>query len=106
MMKHIVLALFTSVVASQGAVYVFSLSPSGTDNAIGLSPLNEAPAAVSAGSGNILGSGITYDSTTLTLSLSAGYGSAFGFTDLSGTATAASINGPAPTNTSAPVGID
>ena len=106
MMKHIVLALFTSVVASQGAVYVFSLSPSGTDNAIGLSPLNEAPAAVSGGSGNVLGSGITYDSSTLTLSLSAGYGSAFGFTDLTGAATAASINGPAPTNTSAPVVID
>ena len=106
MKKHIAIALFTSVVASQGAVYVFSLSPAGTDNAVGLSPLNEAPPVVSTGSGNVIGNGITYDSSTLTLSLSAGYGSAFGFTDLTSAAISASINGPAPTNTSAPIVVD
>jgi len=106
MMKYIALALFTSLVTSQGAVYVFGLSPAGTDNAIGLSALNEAPPVISIGSGNVLGTGITYDSSTLTLKLSLGYGSAFGFTDLTGPATAASINGPAPVNTAAPVLID
>ena len=107
MKKQIALALFTSVLASQGAVFTFGLSPAGTDNAVGLSPLNEVPSVTnSTGSGNVIASGITYDSSTLTLNLSLGYGSAFGFSDLTGAATGAHIHGPAPTNTAAPVVID
>jgi hypothetical protein len=107
MKKHIALALFTSIATSQAAVYTFGLSPAGTDNAVGLSPLNEAPQVLnSTGSGNVTGTGITYDSSTLTLTLSLGYGSAFGFSNLTGASTAASIQGPAPTNTSAPIVFD
>src|SRR3954467_6536982 len=103
MKKLIAFALFKRGVASQAAVYTFGLSPAGTDNAVGLSPLNETPPVTnSTGSGNIIGTGITYDSSTLTLNLSLGYGSALGFSDLTGAATAAHIHGPAPTNTPAP----
>jgi hypothetical protein len=107
MKKIIALALFTSLVASQAAVYTFDLSPAGTDSAIGLSPLNETPPVLnSTGSGNEIGTGITFDTSTLTLKLSLGYGSAFGFSNLTGAATAAHIHGPALTNTPAPVLID
>jgi hypothetical protein len=60
----------------------------------------------STGSGNEIGAGIQFDTDALTLNLSLGYGSAFGFSDLTGPATAAHIHGPAPTNTPAPVVID
>ena len=76
----------------QGAVILFELSPAGTDNAVGLSPLNEVPAVLnSTGSGNTNGAGITFDTGTLTLNLSLGYGSALGFSDLTGAATGAAI---------------
>ncbi len=84
----------------------FALSPAGTDNAAGMSPLNETPPVLnSSGSGNEIGSGIRFNTDTFTLSLSIGYGSAFGFSNLTGPATAAHIHGPAPTNTPASVVI-
>jgi hypothetical protein len=99
--------LVSGVVSSQAAVVGFDLSPAGTDQAVGLSPLNETSAVTnSLGSGNEIGSGITFDLDTLTLNLSLGYGSAFGFANLTGPAVAAHIHGPAPTNTAAPVLID
>jgi hypothetical protein len=80
------------------------LSPPGTDKAVGLNWANEVPAVLnSTGSGNEIGNGILFDTSTLVLSLSVGYGSAFGFTDLTGPATAMHIHGPAPTNVPAPV---
>lgn len=108
MKKIIALALFTSLALSlPAAVVTFGLSPSGSDNATGLSPLNEVPPATnSTGSGDIIGTGITFDTSTLTLNLSVGYGSAFGFSDLTGAATGAAIQGPAPTSTVAPVVVD
>src|SRR5258708_9601417 len=99
--------LLASLSASHAVVWNFNLSPAGTDNAVGLSPSNEVPVVTnSTGSGNEIGSGITFDTSTLMLSLSVGYGSAFGFTDLSGPATVMHIHGPAPTNVAAPVLID
>src|SRR5436190_12432703 len=107
MKKLIVLSLIAFVTAAQAAIVTFDLSPAGTDNAVGLSPLNETPAITnSTGSGNEIGSGISFDTDTLTLNFSLAYGSAFGFTDLTGPATAAHIHGPVPTNTPAPVLID
>jgi hypothetical protein len=96
-----------SVVVAQAAILKFDLSPPGSDSAVGLSPLNETPPVTnSLGSGNEIGTGITFDTDTLTLNLSLGYGTAFGFTDLTGPAIAAHIHGPAPTNTPAGVLID
>src|SRR5258707_9711834 len=99
--------LLASLGASHAVIWNFDLSPAGTDHAVGLSPSNEVPVVTnSAGSGNEIGSGITFDTSTLTLSLSVGYGSAFGFTDLTGPATIMHIHGPAPTNVAASVLIN
>jgi hypothetical protein len=103
----LVSAIICSCMTARSAVVTFDLSPAGTDNAIGLSPLNEVPpVANSMGSGNETGTGISFDTDTLVLSLSLGYGSAFGFTNLTGPAWGAHIHGPAPTNVPAPVVID
>ncbi|MDB4766888.1 CHRD domain-containing protein, partial [bacterium] len=61
----------------------------------GLLPGNEVPAvsAAGTGTGGELGSNITYDPATMILTLNFGWGSANGFTDLSGTATAAHLHG-------------
>src|SRR2546426_3087417 len=99
--------LLGSLCISHAVIWKFDLSPPGTDNAVGLSPLNEVPAVTnSSGSGNEIGNGITFDTSTLTLSLSVGYGAAFGFSNLSGPATLMHIHGPAPTNVAAAVLID
>src|SRR5579862_7486685 len=101
MKKIIALALLATCAAAQASVVLFDLSPAGTDNAVGLSPSNEAPAVVgSSGFGSATGSGITFDTTSLTLNLS------FGFSNLTGSATDVAIQGPAPTNATAPVVID
>lgn len=105
-MKRLASALILSFALnySNGAIINFDLSPAGTDRGVGLSPLNETPAVTnSTGSGNEIGGGITFDTDTLVLSLSIGYGSAFGFTDLTGPATGMHIHGPAPTNVAASV---
>lgn len=99
--------LLASLCASQAVIWNFDLSPAGTDHAVGLSSSNEVPVVTnSVGSGNEIGSGITFDTSTLTLSLSVGYGSAFGFSNLTGPAIAMHIHGPAPTNVAASVLID
>ena len=106
--KNLLTLLFlTGAIGARAAVIGFDLSPAGTDNAVGLSPLNETtPVINSTGSGNEIGSGITFDTDSLTLTVSLGYGSAFGFTDLTGPETGAHIHGPAPTNVPAPVIIN
>lgn len=107
-----VFALALGLATAQAAVVDFDLSPAGTDNAVGLSPSNEVPpATLSTGSGNEIGSGITLDTDTLQsnmlqLDLSIGYGSAFGFTDLTGPVTGAQIHGPASTDTNAPMVVN
>lgn len=108
MKRILVLALLAAQATFlHAAVVLFELSPAGTDNAIGLSPSNEVPpVADSTGSGNVTGTGITFDTTSLTFNLSLGYGSAAGFSNLTGPATDVTIEGPAPTNTTAPVIVD
>jgi hypothetical protein len=105
-MKTIHIALLASLVASQAAVVQFDISPSGSDAATGLSPTNVAPPAASSGSGGELSDGLTFDLATYTLNLSLGYGSAAGFSDLTGPPTAMHIHGPAGAGTNAGVLID
>jgi hypothetical protein len=105
MKKCVVLYLLLSAVSlSHGAVWKFKLSPPGTDKAVGMSWQNEVPAVTnSTGTGDEVGPGISFDTTTLIMSLSVGYGSAFGFTNLSGPATAMHIHGEEPVGVAAPV---
>jgi hypothetical protein len=107
MKKILIISAVWFHVAAQGVILNFDLSPGGTDNAVGLSWLNEVPGVTnSAGSGNEIGAGITFDTETRILTLNIGYGSAYGFTDLTGPASALHIHGPAPTNTPAGVLIN
>src|SRR5215472_7166325 len=107
MKKIVILPLLATCASLHAAVVLFDISPAGTDNAVGLSPSNEVPPVLnSTGSGNETGAGITFDTSTLTLSLSLGYGSAAGFSNLTGPATHAALQGPAPTNSTAPAIVD
>lgn len=72
-----------------------------------LSPTNVVPAVTnSTGSGDVISGGITLQTTNSTLTFAIGYGAAAGFTDLTGPATAASLNGPAPAGSNAAVLVD
>lgn len=93
--KHSMLAFLSTFALAQATVIEFDLSPTGTDNAVGLSPANETTPVSSSGSGNEISGGITFDTTTSTLTLAIGYGSSAGFTDLTGAGTALRIHGPA-----------
>jgi hypothetical protein len=107
MKKILIATLLATFTSLQAAVISFQLSPGNTDNEVGLSPFNERPPVLnSSGSGDSIGSGITFDTSTLTLSLSVGYGSAFGFSNLTGVAAGAFLQGPADTNSAGPVVID
>jgi hypothetical protein len=102
----VILGLCAATVSLQAEILNFDLSPAGSTAAVGLSPANEVPAVVapSTGSGNETFTGITFDTVTNILSVSLGYGSFAGFTNLTGPATAAHIHGPAATNaTAAPI---
>jgi hypothetical protein len=90
---------------TQAEVLQIDLSP--TNGVSGLSPINEVPAVTnSSGSGGEISSGITFDTETSTLSLAIGYGSAAGFTDLTGPATGMHIHGPAAVDATAPVVVN
>lgn len=97
--------VFLSTITFAGATLIdFDLSPTGTSAAVGLRPANEAPAVGgTTGSGNVVSGGITFDTTTSTLSFAMGYGSAAGFTDLTGAATSMHIHGPAAAGVNAAV---
>lgn len=84
---------------AQATIIEFDLSPGGT----GMSAANEVPLVTSSGTGNVISAGISFDTTTSTLSFVMGYGSAAGFTDLSGAATSMHIHGPAAAGANAPV---
>jgi hypothetical protein len=103
------LAACAAFLTAQADVVNLSLSPPGTDSAVGLSPANESPAVTnSTGSGNAISGGISVSTTptNATLTLAVGYGSAAGFTDLTGPATSVGIFGPAPTNSNAGLVVD
>src|SRR5438128_324345 len=105
-MKTLVLRLFllASIACARAEIIPFDLSPAGTDKALGLSPSNEPSLVVpSSGSGGEILGGITFDTTTRVLSLAVGYGSAAGFTDLTGPATAMHIHGSVGPGTNGPV---
>ncbi|HEY5912246.1 MAG TPA: CHRD domain-containing protein [Verrucomicrobiae bacterium] len=92
-------------VSAHAALIRFQLSPPGTDVAVGVSPRNEVSATPinSTGSGGEISGGIVFDTGTSMLEVAVGYGSAAGFTDLTGAATAMHIHGPATTNVNAAV---
>src|SRR5882757_5053646 len=95
------LTLCSTLAVAQADVVQFNLAPSG------LSPTNVVPAVTnSTGSGNVISGGIALQTTNSTLTFAIGYGAAAGFTDLTGPATAASLNGPAPAGSNAPVLAD
>ena len=103
----IVTATFGWGVISQAAVIEFNLSPAGKDAAVGLSPQNEVTAVTnSTGSGNEISGGISLDTDASVLTLALGYGSAAGFTNLTGPASAMHIHGPAGPGTNAAVIVD
>jgi hypothetical protein len=93
--------------AHQPVLIPLGISPANTDAAVGLSPANEAPAVLnSTGSGGPISGGLVFDTDTHALMLTVGYGSAAGFTDLTGPATSLTLNGPAGTNHNAGVLFD
>jgi hypothetical protein len=98
-MKRIFAVLLASAAVCQAALIPIGISPAGTDAAIGLSPSNVVPAVTnSTGSGGSISGGLVFDTDANTLMLTVGYGSAAGFTDLTGPATSLTLNGPAGTN--------
>src|SRR5947208_12895011 len=106
-MKKLFVLLVAGALSTHAAQLHFSLSPAGTDAAVGLSPSNEVPAVTnSIGSGNTIGNGIVFDTASSTLHLSVGYGSAAGFKDLTGVPTGMHIHSPAPVGQEAGVLID
>src|SRR5262245_37278055 len=107
MKKSFSLFCLTAATCAQATLVHFELSPSGTDHAVGLSPTNVVPAVTnSAGSGGAISGGITFDTDASLLSFAIGYGSAAGFSNLTGPATGVSLHGPAAPGQNAPVLID
>src|SRR5260370_1419305 len=103
MKKFLVLTLGAAV-SSQAALIHFDLSPPGTDVAVGLSPSNQVPPVTnSTGSGNTISGGIVFDSDANLMHMAIGYGSAAGFTDLTGVPTGMHIHSPASTTENAGV---
>lgn len=60
----------------------------------GLRPGSENPPVPANSSGGEVGAGITFDTVTLQLTINIGWGTANGFTNLTGNATAGHIHGP------------
>ena len=107
MKKSLIVLVSAAALTSQAALVLFDLSPTNTDVALGLSPSNEVPPVTnSTGSGNAISGGIVFDTDTLMLQLAVGYGSAAGFTDLTGPAASMHIHGPAGPGTNAGVLVD
>lgn len=105
-MKHpwiVTLGICAAALPLHAEILNFDVSPAGSTAAVGLRPANEVPPASGTGSGGEIFSGITFDTDTNVLSVALGYGSFFGFTNLTGPATAAHIHGPAAPNVNAGV---
>jgi hypothetical protein len=99
--------LLTAALSTQAAVIHFDLSPPGTSAAVGLSPSNQVPPLTNGtGSGDAISGGILFDTTSHVMQIAIGYGSAAGFTDLSGPATIMHIHGPATVNQSTGVVVN
>lgn len=102
----LLLPVLAGWLSAQAELIEFDLSPPGTDAAVGLHPLNEVIPGASAGSGGEAGFGIAYDLATGRLTFDLAYGSAFGFSDLTGPAFAWLLHGPSPVAQTAPVMYD
>lgn len=89
------LVVFTAGYTLRAEILEFDVSPPGTSPQVGLSFANEVPPATGSGSGNEVFTGIVLDDITNQLSVSIGYGTYAGFTNLTGPVTAAHIHGPA-----------
>jgi hypothetical protein len=102
MKKALSLLAFCSILAlAQADVVKFSLVPNG------LNPANVVPVVTnSTGSGGSVSGGISLQTTNSTLTFAIGYGAGSGFSNLTGQATAASLNGPATAGNNAAVLFD
>lgn len=110
----LVTASLITAASSDATVYSVDLSPVPglalnlganpytQDHGIGLSGLNEPGILAGVGSGNEIGSGITYDDVTNLLTFDIAYGAAFGFVDLVGNFSAAHFHAPGVVNFPAP----
>ena len=98
-------AVVSAIGLAQGAIIEFDLAPTGTSAGVGLRPTNLFPivTAPSTGGGDEISNGISYNTDTNTLSVAFGYGSAAGFTDLTGAATGIHIHGPAAVGATGPL---
>jgi hypothetical protein len=106
-MKTSFVLLLAASLTSQASLIHFELSPPGTDVAVGLSPSNQVPAVTnSTGSGDTVSGGIVFNTDSNTLQFAIGYGSADGFTDLTGPPVGMHIHGPAPAGQNAGILID
>ncbi len=102
------MVFLAGTVSSRAVVFDIDLSPTGGtalnlgapptwysgDHAFGLAAPNESAFVPSPATGNELGAGIKFDSVTKVLSFHVGYGSVFGFTDLSSPFSAAHLHAP------------
>ncbi len=105
-----VAALVAAITNSQAAVYTAALSPGPglalnlgattytRDYGIGLSGLNEPGQFTGVGTGNVFGTGMSYNDVSNTLTFDFAYGSAFGFTNLAGDLTVMHIHAPGSVN--------
>ena len=95
MRKLTALAWFTCLapLAGPSRGSIIQLDFSGTAGT-GLLTGNENPAVVTGGSGGKVGPGITFDNASNVLTLNVAWGSANGFTDLTGSTTGGHIHGP------------
>ena len=106
-MNKTLAVLLSSAAVCQAALIPIGISPTGTSAAMGLSPSNEVPAVSnSSGSGGVISGGLVLDTDSNMLMVTFGYGSAAGFTDLTGPARSVTLNGPAATNQNAEVLFD
>lgn len=106
MLRTSILVFLSTFTFAGARILDFDISPAGKDDAVGLSPTNEVPPVTGTGSGNAISGGITFNTDTSTLSYAMGYGSAAGFTDLTGAATGVHIHGPAAAGAEASVLFD
>ncbi len=106
MLGRSMLAFLATFTFAEAKILQFDLSPSGSGNAVGLSPANEVPAVVATGSGGEISGGVTFDTDTSTLTFVMGYGTAAGFTNLTGSATGLHLHGPAAAGAEASVLFD
>ncbi|HWW00940.1 MAG TPA: CHRD domain-containing protein [Candidatus Acidoferrum sp.] len=103
-MKALLTLLLFAALSTQAAMIRFSLSPPGSDKAVGMSWMNEVPPPTnSTGTGGAISGGLVFDSSSNILHLAIGYGSAAGFSNLTGAAIAMHIHSPAGPGTNAGV---